>query len=88
MIKEDRECEAIQASFTQLTGMKPVYVIVNAIGKTKTYANRGLIQAKKACPAYNGKCSSCGNMGHCNKFCRKTARDIKQSVYKQRNIVN
>ena len=82
MIEKCREYEAIKASITSLTGMKPVSVNVNAIGKTKKCANCGLIHAKRSCLAYNSKCHSCDYMGHWKKFCRKTVRENKQYVCK------
>ena len=82
MIEKCREYEAIKASITSLTGMKPVSLTVNAIGKTNKCANCGLIHAKRSCPAYNSKCHSCDNMGHWKKFCRKTVRENKQYVCK------
>ena len=86
VIEKCREYEAIKASITSLTGMKPVSVTVNAIGKTKFFANCGLIHAKISCPAYNSKCHSCDNMGHWKKFCRKTVREKNNMYVKQRNI--
>ena len=82
VIEKCREYEAIKASITSLTGMKPVSLTVNAIGKTNKCANCGLIHAKRSCSAYNSKCHSCDNMGHWKKSCRKTVSENKQYVCK------
>ena len=87
MIEKCSEYEAIKALITSLTGMKPVSLTVNAIGKTEKFANCGLIHVKRSCPAYNSKYNSCDNMGHWKKFSRKTVHENKQYVCKTKKTL-
>ena len=51
VIEKCREYEAIKASITSLTGMKPVSVTVNAIGKTKKICKLWINSCKKIMPS-------------------------------------
>jgi len=80
VLTEGRRFEALTAGNDQLTqlGMPKAERIFN-VNRGRRCENCDTNHKPRQCPAYTSKCSSCGNMGHWAKCCRKTKYKNKEA---------